>query len=281
MDRERLQQVQQSDLGESRVNEDFVNWIKTSGPWYLLAILVGIAVYMYLVNLQRSELREREQAWYDLGEAVMPASLEDVAQRHADIDGIGSIARLQAANTYLTSLQTNLALGATIEEGTPLSEEDRTLGMERADRLYTQIVNEDQGEFGDTLTTVSALNGLAAIAESRGDVDQARTYYEKAADRAATWYPILAEQARGRAATAELYAQDVILPNPPPVATPATSISTPTLKPLDIDNILNLPTTPDANSSVEADEALVEEETPAQPTPPAQEPADPPTTGNP
>ena len=111
MDRERLQQVQQSDLGESRVNEDFVNWIKTSGPWYLLAVLVGIAVYMYLVNIQRAEIRAREQAWFDLNEAVMPASLEDVAQRHAEIDNVGTLARLRAANTYLQSLQTNLAIG--------------------------------------------------------------------------------------------------------------------------------------------------------------------------
>ena len=178
MDRERLQQVQQSDLSESRVNEDFVNWIKTSGPWYLLAILVGIAVYMYLVNLQRAEIREREQAWFDLNEAVMPASLEDVAQRHAEIDSVGTLARLRAANTYLQSLQTNLAVGSSLEEGTPLSDEDRTFGLAQADRLYKQIVSEDSGDFGDTITTVSALNGLAAISESQGDVDAARGYYE-------------------------------------------------------------------------------------------------------
>ena len=57
MDRERLQQVQQSDLSESRVNEDFILWLKNSGPWYLLAVLVGIAVYLYLINLQRAELQ--------------------------------------------------------------------------------------------------------------------------------------------------------------------------------------------------------------------------------
>ena len=236
---------------------------------------------MYLVNLQRSELRAREQAWFDLGEAVMPASLEDVAQRHADIDGVGTIARLQAANTYLASLQTNLALGATIEEGTPLSEDDRTLGLERADRLYTQVANDDQGEFGDTLTTVSALNGLAAISESRGDVDKARAYYEQAADRAATWYPTLAKLARSRAATADLYAQDIILPKPPPTIAPPTSITTPTIQPLNIDNILNLPSTSEVNTSVETDVVLPVEETPDQPTSPTQEPADPATTGNP
>lgn len=242
MDRERLQQVQQSDLSESRVNEDFVNWIKTSGPWYLLAILVGIAVYMYLVNLQRAEIREREQAWFDLNEAVMPASLEDVAQRHAEIDSVGTLARLRAANTYLQSLQTNLAVGSSLEEGTPLSDEDRTFGLAQADRLYKQIVSEDSGDFGDTITTVSALNGLAAISESQGDIDAARGYYEQAAERADTWYPILAEQSRQRATTADLYATEILLPDPPSPVTTPNAIPATQIDPLDIDNILNLPT---------------------------------------
>ncbi len=32
MDRERLQQVHQSEVTESRINEDFVEWLKTKAP---------------------------------------------------------------------------------------------------------------------------------------------------------------------------------------------------------------------------------------------------------
>ncbi|MCH2134418.1 MAG: hypothetical protein MK116_11785 [Phycisphaerales bacterium] len=241
MDRERLQQVQQSDLSESRVNEDFVNWIKTSGPWYLLAILVGIAVYLYLVNLQRAEVREHEQAWFDFTQAAMPASLEDVAQQHGDVDSIGTLARLRAANTYLASLQTNLAVGSTLEEGTPLTAEDRALGLDRAGDLYRQVAESDKGGFGDTITAYTALNGLAAVAECQGDVDSARKYYEQAATRAQEWYPVLADQARGRAETVDEYAADITLPKPAsPLAPPAIPGGA-TLQPLDVDNILNLP----------------------------------------
>ena len=267
MDRERLQQVQQSDLSESRVNEDFINWIKTSGPWYLLAILIGIAVYMYLVNIQRAEIRAREQAWFDLNEAVMPASLEDVAQRHAEIDSVGTLARLRAANSYLQSLQTNLAIGSTIDEGTPLSDEDRTLGLERADRLYTQIVSEDQGQFGDTITTVSALNGLAAVSESQGNIEAAQDYYEQAAKRAEPWYPILAEQARQRATTANLYASEILLPDPPAAITPTTTFPATQLDPLDIDNMLNLPSVPVDPPLPATEEAQDSEEPTAPGTP--------------
>ncbi|MDG2094891.1 MAG: hypothetical protein P8J89_06440 [Phycisphaerales bacterium] len=247
MDRERLQQVQQSDLGESRVNEDFVNWIKTSGPWYLLAVLIGIAVYMYIVNIQRAELRAREQAWFDFSEAVMPASLEDVANTHGAIDGIANLARLRAANSYLQSMQSNLAIGSTIEDGTPLSEEDRSKGMEHAAMLYNQVVDSDDGSFGDTIVTVNALNGLAALSESAGDIDKAKAYYEQSAARSGDWYPFLADQANQRAATADLYVQDITLPSPPAPAQPALpTFSTPGLTTTSGDNILNLPssTTP-------------------------------------
>lgn len=242
MDRERLQQVQQSDLSESRVNEDFVNWIKTSGPWYLLAVLIGIAVYMYIVNIQRAELRAREQAWFDFSEAVMPASLEDVATIHGDIDGIANLARLRAANTYLQAMQSNLAIGSTMEDGTPLSEEDRSKGMEHATMLYKQVIESDDGSFGDTIVTVNALNGLAALSESVGDIDMARTYYEQSAARSGEWYPFLADQANQRAATVDLYAQDITLPNPPAPAKPTLpTLTTPELTTTSGDNILNLP----------------------------------------
>ncbi|MCH2152054.1 MAG: hypothetical protein MK089_01795 [Phycisphaerales bacterium] len=243
MDRERLQQVQQSDLSESRVNEDFIVWLKNSGPWYLLAVLVGIAVYLYLINLQRAELQAREQGWFEYQEAGMPSSLEDVAQRHAEIDGLGTLARLKAANTYMLSLQTNLAVGSNIEEGTTLTDEERTENLDNAQRLYEQIVQRDDGQIGTVITTVSALNGLAAIAESRGDVEQAKSYFEKAAARAEPYYPALADVARTRAANADQFSEDIELPLPPAAALPP-ELSAPTglESPLDVDNILNLPT---------------------------------------
>lgn len=243
MDRERLQQVQQSDLNENRINEDFLNWIKTSGPWYLLAVLIGIAVYMYIVNIKRAELREREQAWYDFSEAAMPASLEDVANTYGEIDGIADLARLRAANTYLQSMQSNLAIGSTLEDGTPLSDEDRSKGVEHAKVLYTMVLNNDDGSFGDTIVTVSALNGLAALSESSGDVELAKKYYEQSAERSQDWYVFLAEQARQRAATAGLYAQDIELPNPPAAkSTSLPIITSPGLTTSTGENILNLPT---------------------------------------
>ena len=131
MDRERLQQVQQSDLSESRVNEDFVNWIKTSGPWYLLAVLIGIAVYMYIVNIQRAELRAREQAWFDFSEAVMPASLEDVA----------AASRTSPLAAELRAASTGEGSGALSGELSSMAPGERKRAMERvvAEALATVL----------------------------------------------------------------------------------------------------------------------------------------------
>ena len=253
MDRERLQQVQQSDLSESRVNEDFIVWLKNSGPWYLLAVLVGIAVYLYLINLQRAELQAREQGWFEFQEAGMPSSLEDVAQRHGEIDGIATLARLKAANTYLLSVQTNLAVGSNLEEGTPLTDEDRAAHLENARRLFEQIVQGDDGQIGTTITTVSALNGLAAVAESTGDVESAKSYFEKAAARADAHYPALADVARARAANADQFTEAIELPKPPAAPLPPGLAQPAGVgSPVDVDNILNLPTpTDDAKAPAE------------------------------
>ena len=57
MDRERLKDVQTSDLKDDRLNEDFVLWLKTKGPSWLLVFLVAIVAYLFIVNWQQQEAR--------------------------------------------------------------------------------------------------------------------------------------------------------------------------------------------------------------------------------
>ena len=53
MDRERLKDIQTADLSESHVNEDFVHWLKTKGPSYLLIIMIVIVAYMFVVKYKQ------------------------------------------------------------------------------------------------------------------------------------------------------------------------------------------------------------------------------------
>ncbi len=216
-DRQRLAEVHTTDLNESRVNEDFVTWLKTKGPTWLLIILAFVVAYMTMVRWQEAEARGRDEAWMELTTAVHPASLEDVANRYAEIDGVADLARLSAADTLLTELRMGRTLDDTGQEWTSLSPDLRAAHMAMARRLYEEVVADDDASAGRTLATVAALNGLAALDETEGNVDQARARYEQIADRAAPFLPPLADQANRRAASLDGLAQPLQLATPPAI----------------------------------------------------------------
>ncbi|MDP7070896.1 MAG: hypothetical protein QF561_06065 [Phycisphaerales bacterium] len=219
-DRERLAEVRQQDLKEGRVNEDFVTWLKTKGPTWLLIVLAFIVAYLVMIRWQQQEARSRDEAWVDLMTTVQPASLEDVARRHAEIDGVADIARLTAADSLLQEIQRGSSIGEDGQTSVELTPETRTQHLATADRIYQEVASDDDGSPARTLATVCALNGLAAIAECRGDVDAAVNWYRKSEARAGDWYPALAAQANARAASAPQFAEVIELATPPTPPTP-------------------------------------------------------------
>ena len=62
MDRDRLKDIQTADLAESQVNEDFVHWLKTKGPSYLLVIMVVIVGYLFYIRYQSSQAQRQGEA---------------------------------------------------------------------------------------------------------------------------------------------------------------------------------------------------------------------------
>ncbi len=226
-DRKRLEQVHQTDLNEGRVNEDFVEWLKTKGPTWALIILAFIVAYLWMNRWQQQEQRERNEAWADLVTTVQPASLEDVAIRHAGIDAVSAIARLTAADTLLRDIQ----LGRTIADDgqtiVPLEGDARAAHLTQAGRLYEAVLAEDDGTRGKTVVVIAALNGLAAVAECRGDVEQAASRYRQVASRAQDWMPALAQQAATRAESTSELAEEVQFAQAPPPPTIPTGPPSP------------------------------------------------------
>jgi hypothetical protein len=237
MDRERLKEVRQTDLTESRVNEDFLDWLKNKGPTWLLVLLVAVTVYMGLVRWRQQRVAKRERAWAALLDASMPGSKEDVATEYSGIFAVPQIALDAGAAQFLRSVQLNRKLDpATPVDPTapaptpdPLSPEDRDQYLTRADAMFARVVegdgkiDGDDGSLGFTLHAVQALFGRAAVAESRGDVEAAQRFYQRAAERAGSAYPDLAAVARQRAETVERFRDPVALPAaaslpPPPAA---------------------------------------------------------------
>ena len=215
MDRDRLKDIQTADTSESNVNEDFVVWLKTKGPNYLLIIMIVIAAMLWWNNYKRGEEQYKAEAWSAFSEASstgLPASLEDVAQTHADVDSLRELGFLRAADAYLDAVIKNTTLGSNENVTKVLTAEERTFYLEKADSLYAELVKGADDSDTKTLFVVSGLFGRAAVAESKGDIDSARGYYEAIPTRAERLYPGLSTQARFRLDTLDVLAEEIALP---------------------------------------------------------------------
>jgi hypothetical protein len=219
MDRERLKEVHASDLTEGRINQDFVDWLQTKGMTWLLVILVALCAYFGIVRWRHSRTNYQTEAWRGLATATLPGAYEDVAEKYSDVGSVAHLARLRAAEMLLTSVQTSQVLGAETETTKELTPADRDDYLNRADRLYAKVLESDNGAPGTALLMVTAHTGRAAVAESKGDLEQAKQYYTKAAERAQSVYPRLAEQAKLRAESVDLQASKITLPSQAELAT--------------------------------------------------------------
>ena len=231
MDRDRLQQVQQSDLSESRVNQEFIDWLKTKGPNWLLVVLVAICAFLFIQQWKQRQVSYVDQAWQAFAEADTPFSLLDVAEEYGDVGSVAALSRLTAARIFMTAVQVGKPVQAIIlQENTAaliddtgedeFTDELRDDYLNQADGLYQSILDDPVlADAADTsaanLYAVNALNGRAAVAEARGESEQAAAFYEEAAARADEFDPSLADISRAMAQAAEAYSERVILVNNP------------------------------------------------------------------
>ncbi len=251
MDRKRLKEVHQTDLTEGKINEDFVDWLKTKGPTYLLVVLIGLAAWLLIVRFKQQKQDHLNDGWSAFLSAQLPGSLEDVAAEYADIHGLPLLANLRAADVYLQAVIAQAPLGADLRAATvePLSDEDRDTYLTRAERIYQAVIDADDTSPETALYTIGAMNGRAAVAESRGDAEQVRHWYEQAADRAGTEFPRLAKRSRDLAESVEKFSRPISLPAEDDLPSQAASLS---LEPAVIDSALR-----DLLQSDESADALV------------------------
>lgn len=216
MDRDRLKEVHQTDLTEGRVNEDFVHWLKTSGPGYLLVFLLVIAAWLFWGQWKDRTAGRVDQAWSQLASSRLPGAMEELANEYEDLKGLSSLALLQGADLCLSSVISNTEIGQdTTNSGAPpepLPAEKRIQYLEQAADLYQRVVELDDQSPGMTLSVVNAMNGLAAVSETQGDLEMARQWYERAASRAEATYPLVASAAREQIETLDVEAAEFVLP---------------------------------------------------------------------
>lgn len=205
MDSNRLKEVQQTDITESKVNEDFVDWLKNKGPTWLLVVMVILCGWVGWDRIKGMRMQKLDQARMELNEAVSPVDLQRIA---ADYSSVREEALLRAADLYLQSVQTGRAISRSVSENEmppELTADERNTTINEARRLYNELIDLVDGEPGKVLFAVNAHFGLAALAESEGNFETAATHYAQAAELAKTDFSLLKAQAESRkAALAEL-----------------------------------------------------------------------------
>ncbi len=210
--------MQQTDLTEGRINDDFLFWLKTSGPNLLLAVLIVACVVMGWNWWKNRSAQARDLAWAELDAADIPSALKDVAVKHAGVNAVASFALLNAGDRYLQSVVTGQRFDreATAPDA-QLTPELRLEWLNDADALYADVIKNAHASSGSTGRSfeISALFGRAAVAESKGDVAAAKLNLEEAQKIAGTSYPWLAGQAKARIDTLGIISSPYPIPAAP------------------------------------------------------------------
>ena len=196
MDRDnRLSQIKETDLTESRLNEEFLTWLKTKGLNYLLLVLVALLAWMGWNILQERREQARDLAWEELSAAMLPVSLAEVATRHAEVDSIAALALISAGDRYLASVQNGVRFDRTADQPDfRLDADTRAEFLDAADKAYGDAIVAVEAAGPDPQGTrlpllLAAWFGRAAVAESRGDFEATETSLRRGAELAGDRFP--------------------------------------------------------------------------------------------
>lgn len=177
---------------ESRYNVEFIDFLQQWGTPILLVACLGAAGFWGYRHLSSRQTQQRDAAWADFsaasaGNNVSPESLVAIADQY---DGTGStslLARLKAAEAYRGALLTGVKPGGQVNaEGQVedpsdlMTDADRTQFLDLAEGLYQRVADDAAKDPQNLfLFTVNARFGLAAVEESRGNMDAAKAHYEE------------------------------------------------------------------------------------------------------
>ncbi len=211
---ERQSQIREgAGLEESRINQDFIDFLR---KWSTPALLVIALIFGVVAYRNWSSTRERDRIDRAFEELSLVAASGDalpeqylrVARERGNVRGVGSMARLGAADAWLRAARKGVAPGAAIgPDGELLTEEDLLdasgvdHALSQAEALYREVLETNRTRSGGTLHAASALFGLGAIAESRGSIGDAEGFYQQVIELAETRaFPQIAAIARARIA---------------------------------------------------------------------------------
>lgn len=194
MDQRQAQIRERAGLEESKLNEDFIEFLRKYGFWLLvIAALAGGGTTAKRWYAQFKE-KQVNAAFSDLeaaraGGEASPEALAGVAADHRNVRSVALLARLEAADAYLRGVRKGLKAGAKVDPDGKLenpddlmSDADRESYLSRAAEMYQGVLDSTGRNSAHLMIRVSALFGLASVAESRREFEKAQAFYEQVAD---------------------------------------------------------------------------------------------------
>lgn len=192
---QRHQQIRErAGLEEARLNVEFIDFLRKWGPVVLTVAAIAAGGRFVWMKYHAAKIDKINRAFDEYNKSAMtanpsPLALKAVAEEYNGVRGIGQMARLDAADAYLRSVRAGIKPSATLKpDGTVetaddlLTEQDRATYLGEAEALYNKVLS-DASSADQTMMSVSALYGLAAVAESRKEFDKAKGYYEQIASK--------------------------------------------------------------------------------------------------
>jgi hypothetical protein len=198
MDERQAQIRERAGLEESRLNQEFIEWLRKWGSPILMVVAVLAVAYALRDRWHKAADSKLDQGFEELAAATSggnssPDALLALANTYDGHAAISALARLEAADAYLDALRRGVKPGAVLKvennrqtgelenPDDALTDADRTDFLKRSAELYQQVFDQTSAKAGQHVLTINALYGLAAVAEGRQELDKAKGYYEQIA----------------------------------------------------------------------------------------------------
>ena len=177
--------VEGAGLEESRLNQEFIDWLRKWGSPLLLVLCAAAAAWAGWQWWSRQQGKALNEAYVQLAaaeESKSPDGLLRVAREHTSRGAVAVLATLRAADLYYESALTRLAPGGTPGKAEDaLSDEQRSANLEQARGLYAQAATLAGEKREWAVHAVTAKFGVGSVAETLGKADDAQRAYTEAA----------------------------------------------------------------------------------------------------
>jgi len=250
-------------LEDSRVNQEFIDFLNKWSSPVLLTLAVAAGIWAGLQYLERQKVARVDQAFSELASATQggnpsPASLKTLAAEYEGVRSVSEMALLTTTDLYLNAFMIGVQPGAVPNPETGMPEEtdlldndQRQVYLEQAGTVAQQILDRVDGVEGKELLAMQAISRLAAVQEGKRDFDGAASMYNKLASLAtASQYPAVANFAQQRVENLDALKAVIPLPSKEELIL-LPGEDTPTLTQEQIQELL------DSVSAVEPDTTLV------------------------